>query len=362
MAKPQTAPKGAKFAEQMQDLGDASIAQQEVGAIRIVSQHRPEAGVQAVLVTQVDPSPYQPVGRPSRAAVDAVRQALAVVTSLEALVRPADEKDSPAWEALSEEARALATLAADIAANGIDQPLEVRTRADRFEVLSGHRRLEAARLAGLGEVPVTVRPVGSESEAALVVFRRNALREDFTAWQKATRTVELRAMRAKEREAQGQKPETQRELAVAFGEKLGPLNERLQVAEGLTPLLELIGQGDRTAGEELLSSLGHDFLIETVRKVKDPVGRVQAIHARIASRSSRNGPRKPDPVSGEGLVAPATQKGHTLKSSKDGVTLTIHFPIRDLTLVQAEALRADLEKLGKELDRRLRALQRQVAR
>ncbi len=56
----------------------------------------------------------------------------------------------------------LRELAQSIEANGIIQPLIVRTSGDRFELIAGERRWRAARQAGLTEVPVVVQQTASD--------------------------------------------------------------------------------------------------------------------------------------------------------------------------------------------------------
>src|SRR5262245_46049607 len=62
-------------------------------------------------------------------------------------------------------------LAESIKAQGIMQPVLVRPVGDRdqaqFEIIAGERRVRAARLAGLVEVPVLVKDVPDESAAAM---------------------------------------------------------------------------------------------------------------------------------------------------------------------------------------------------
>src|SRR5215210_5622086 len=53
----------------------------------------------------------------------------------------------------------LRELAESIKANGVIQPIVVRRVGDRFQIIAGERRWRAARLAGLGRVPVVVRDV-----------------------------------------------------------------------------------------------------------------------------------------------------------------------------------------------------------
>ena len=61
----------------------------------------------------------------------------------------------------------LAELAASIRSCGILQPLTVRRAGDGYELVAGERRLRAARIAGLREVPCLVAQVGEEDSALL---------------------------------------------------------------------------------------------------------------------------------------------------------------------------------------------------
>jgi len=76
------------------------------------------------------------------------------------------------------DAARLQELAQSIESNGVIQPLIVRKKADnRFELIAGERRLRAAALAGLQEVPVVVQNYANERllEIALI---ENIQRED----------------------------------------------------------------------------------------------------------------------------------------------------------------------------------------
>src|SRR5262245_63082219 len=53
----------------------------------------------------------------------------------------------------------LRELAESVRENGILQPLLVTPTSDGYELVAGERRLRAARLAGLRQVPVVVREV-----------------------------------------------------------------------------------------------------------------------------------------------------------------------------------------------------------
>ena len=64
----------------------------------------------------------------------------------------------------------LRELADSIKANGVVQPLLVRRKAGRYELVAGERRLRASKLAGLTKIPIVVRDIPDEKllEIALV--------------------------------------------------------------------------------------------------------------------------------------------------------------------------------------------------
>ena len=76
-------------------------------------------------------------------------------------------------------------LAESIKSQGIMQPILVRpVAAGRYEIIAGERRFRAARLAGLGEVPVLVRQVPDEA-AAVMALIENIQREDLNPLEEA---------------------------------------------------------------------------------------------------------------------------------------------------------------------------------
>jgi ParB family chromosome partitioning protein len=78
----------------------------------------------------------------------------------------------------------LAELAASVRESGIVQPILVRRRGDRFQIIAGERRFRAAQAVGLSTVPVTVRDVDDEHllELALV---ENIQREELNPIEEA---------------------------------------------------------------------------------------------------------------------------------------------------------------------------------
>ena len=78
---------------------------------------------------------------------------------------------------------ALAELAESIRRYGILQPLTVRRAGGDFELIAGERRLRAARLAGLREVPCLI--------AALLALIENLQRRDLDYWEEADALARL---------------------------------------------------------------------------------------------------------------------------------------------------------------------------
>ena len=71
----------------------------------------------------------------------------------------------------------LEELRDSIAQHGVLQPLTVRQKGERFELIAGERRLRAARLAGLEEVPCIVMDVDMERSGVIALIE-NIQRRD----------------------------------------------------------------------------------------------------------------------------------------------------------------------------------------
>jgi ParB family transcriptional regulator, chromosome partitioning protein len=78
----------------------------------------------------------------------------------------------------------LSELMASIAEKGVIEPIVVRVRAGRYQIIAGERRYQAAVQVGLKELPVVVRDVddGEVIELALV---ENLQRKDLTPFEEA---------------------------------------------------------------------------------------------------------------------------------------------------------------------------------
>lgn len=76
-------------------------------------------------------------------------------------------------------------LADSIRSNGVIQPLVVRPLGESYQVVTGERRLRAARKAGLQQVPVVVRHDLSEQDVLFLGLIENLQRKDLNAVEEA---------------------------------------------------------------------------------------------------------------------------------------------------------------------------------
>ncbi|AHG90448.1 ParB domain protein nuclease [Gemmatirosa kalamazoonensis] len=289
----------------------------------------------------VRPSPFQPRGRPSPRAVEAVRAAIATAGGI-AVAREAAEP-SP-FTGLDAEARALGDLAIDVAEHGVETPLEARRiPGGTLELLSGHRRLAAARLAGLAEVPVVDRGDVPDHVAAAVVYRRNLLRKDFTAWQEASSFAAIR----ENRRGAGL-PDSVRAVARALGTSHGRAGDLLTIARAFdADVVEAVGApGDVV--EDVLSRLTFRALRELATG-SSTAERVARLRVLAGVEEPPRAPRR-------------TAAAERRERRGGGFTLTVRKPPERMTATEAAAA---LEILSGEVDRlraRLAALGPPAAR
>jgi len=79
----------------------------------------------------------------------------------------------------------LESLKASILEHGVLQPIVVRRKDDRFQIIAGERRFRAAQAAGLAEVPVVIREATDDDMLELALVE-NLQREDLDPIEKAT--------------------------------------------------------------------------------------------------------------------------------------------------------------------------------
>ena len=78
----------------------------------------------------------------------------------------------------------LSELSDSIKQNGILQPLLVRKKGAKYEIVAGERRYQAAKLAGLEEVPVIIKDI-SDAEVFKLALIENLQRSDLSPLEEA---------------------------------------------------------------------------------------------------------------------------------------------------------------------------------
>jgi ParB family chromosome partitioning protein len=86
----------------------------------------------------------------------------------------------------------LSELMASIAEKGIIEPIIVRPRGRRFQIVAGERRYQAAVQVGLREIPIVIREV-DDNEIVEIALIENIQRKDLTPFEEAEALYSLGA-------------------------------------------------------------------------------------------------------------------------------------------------------------------------
>ncbi|HEV7301493.1 MAG TPA: ParB/RepB/Spo0J family partition protein [Tepidisphaeraceae bacterium] len=131
----------------------------------------------------------------------------------------------------------LIELAASLKANGLIQPILVRRQGDQYELVAGERRLRAAKLAGLKEIPAIIRDVDGLTQAQLALVE-NIQREDLNPIDRANGYRTL----------MNQLGLTQAELAGRLGEDRSGIANFTRLLDLQKDVQQMIGDGRLTLG------------------------------------------------------------------------------------------------------------------
>ncbi|MDR3559478.1 MAG: ParB/RepB/Spo0J family partition protein [Candidatus Pacebacteria bacterium] len=96
----------------------------------------------------------------------------------------ADISKNPFQPRLKFDEAKLTELADSIKEHGVLQPLVVTQKGDKYEIIAGERRFQAAKLAGLLKVPVIVRVADSQKKLELAIVE-NVQRHDLSPIEEA---------------------------------------------------------------------------------------------------------------------------------------------------------------------------------
>lgn len=152
----------------------------------------------------------------------------------------------------------LAELTDSIKQNGILQPLLVRKKGSGYEIVAGERRYQAAKAAGLSEVPVVIREI-SDDEVFKLALIENLQRSDLSPLEEAQGYRQL----IKE------KGLTQEELAKILSKSRSAITNTLRLLDLPEEVQGLVEEGKLTAGHAraILAVPSEEGRIQLAQKV-----------------------------------------------------------------------------------------------
>lgn len=131
----------------------------------------------------------------------------------------------------------LAELADSIKQNGILQPLLVRKRGTGYEIVAGERRYQAAKAAGLTEVPVVIREISDDDVFKLALIE-NLQRSDLSPIEEARGYKQLLM----------DKGLTQEELAKALSKSRSAITNTIRLLDLPEEVQKYVEEGQLSAG------------------------------------------------------------------------------------------------------------------
>lgn len=187
----------------------------------------------------------------------------------------------------------LAELAASIKSTGLIQPVVVRKAGDGYQLVAGERRLRAARLAGLINIPALVRDVDSATQAQMALIE-NIQRSDLNPIERAqgySTLIEQLGL-------------TQAELAGRLGEDRSSIANYLRLLDLSAPVQAMVRDGRLTLGHAKLIASVSDVL-EQERLANLVI--TQGLSVRNLERVTQGATPKPTTRYAENLPSPHIQ-------------------------------------------------------
>lgn len=129
----------------------------------------------------------------------------------------------------------LAELAESIRQHGILQPLSVRRVGTSYELIAGERRLRAAQLAGLSEIPCIVMTM-DDRESGMAAMIENLQRQDLDFIEEARGIAALME----------QWRMSQEQVAAILGKSQSAVANKLRILRHSAPVLEALRSGGLT--------------------------------------------------------------------------------------------------------------------
>lgn len=232
----------------------------------------------------------------------------------------------------------LQELAASIKEIGVIEPLLVRPMGTgKFEIIAGERRLRAARIAGLAEVPVLVRPM-DDSTADKVHLAENIHRENLS-------TLDLAQRVQRDLDAAGGDLAT---VAAKYNKGKPWVSKLSAIAQGGGAMAELVDQGV-TADRAVLAavaSLGRKAPERAKALGEELKAAPEKSNKRAIAEQFMKRERAAASKAGEGTAAIAEGKEPAWRS-KDGIERDLGAALIFVELSPASVFTAEFSELSK---------------
>ena len=152
----------------------------------------------------------------------------------------------------------LAELADSIRQNGVLQPILVRRKGQKYEIVAGERRYQASKLAGLKEIPAVVREIDDDKVFQLALIE-NLQRSDLSPIEEAKGYKQLLTSRSL----------TQEELAKILSKSRSAIANTLRLMDLPVEVQHMMEQGLMTAGHAraILAVPSEEGRIKLAKKV-----------------------------------------------------------------------------------------------
>ena len=152
----------------------------------------------------------------------------------------------------------LAELADSIRQNGVLQPILVRRKGQKYEIVAGERRYQASKLAGLKEIPAVVREIDDDKVFQLALIE-NLQRSDLSPIEEAKGYKQLLTSRSL----------TQEELAEILSKSRSAVANTLRLMDLPVEVQHMMEQGLLTAGHAraILAVPSEEGRIKLAKKV-----------------------------------------------------------------------------------------------
>lgn len=177
----------------------------------------------------------------------------------------------------------LGELAESIRRHGVLQPVVVRRRDDRYQLVVGERRFRASRMAGMSTIPAIVRDIDDDDTLKLALLE-NLQREDLNPIEEARGYAALR----KSHDLAVQ------EIADLLGRSRSSVSNSMRLLDLPARVIEMIESGKLTAGHAraILSVSGEAAQVEWAERAASQGFTVREIEEAVPGKRRRRAGRK----------------------------------------------------------------------